>query len=576
MQTDLLFERFDDLLATPDDVRHLEAAILQLAVQGKLVPQDLDDEPAVVLLERNVAKRKSLEENGEIKPFGELSPISPDEILYDLPENWVWCRLGEVTTYGISDKVGVDQVEVGTWVLDLKDIEKTTSRLLCKKRVGEYDFKSTKSRFFRGDVLYGKLRPYLDKVIVADEDGVCTTEIIPLHGYVDIDPYFLRLCLKRPDFIAYANGNTYGMNLPRLNTQDARMALLPLAPLAEQKRIVAAVDALLAQTRALAAGLEQADTALIPAAQAAFQALPDAFRAPAGTEDARHAWQRAAWQRVADHFDALTNDPRTIAALKQTILQLAVEGKLVPQNSEDEPARVLLERIEAEQAHAVSEEQAKKSKRPPPISEQEQPYKIPEGWVWTHLPEIGELARGKSRHRPRNAPELYENGKYPFIQTGDVAQSGGKITSYTTMYGDVGLAQSRMWKKGTLCITIAANIAETGILQFDACFPDSVVGFVPSELVGSVEYFQYLIQVAKNQLEAYAPATAQKNINLGILQNLLIPLPPANEIKRIVAKVEGLLALCDALAAGVVQAEAVRARVLGAVLNGESPATNRP
>jgi type I restriction enzyme S subunit len=123
-----------------------------------------------------------------------------------------------------------------------------------------------------------------------------------------------------------------------------------------------------------------------------------------------------------------------------------------------------------------------------------------------------------------------------------------------------------MWPKGTSCITIAANIAETGILGFDACFPDSVVGFVPAELIGLAEYFQYFVTVAKNELEAYAPATAQKNINLGILQSLLIPLPPLVETKRIVARVNSLLRLCDDLSAHIRAAQATCTALRAAAL----------
>jgi len=255
-------------------------------------------------------------------------------------------------------------------------------------------------------------------------------------------------------------------------------------------------------------------------------------------------------------------EPEHIAPLRQTILELAVRGKLTHGESTDEPASALLARIQAEKAKAGKAESL------PPVKTSEQPFDLPEEWEWVRFSELGTLERGKSKHRPRNAPFLYENGKYPFVQTGDVAQSGGHIKKYSTMYGEQGLAQSRMWEKGTLCITIAANIAETGILEFDACFPDSVVGFVPHPLIGNVDYFQYVIKVAKSQLESYAPATAQKNINLGILQKLLIPLPPGGEIKRIVAKVEQLLGRCDALEAKLRSAREERVRLTAAVLAG--------
>lgn len=124
----------------------------------------------------------------------------------------------------------------------------------------------------------------------------------------------------------------------------------------------------------------------------------------------------------------------------------------------------------------------------------------------------GDLDRGKSRHRPRDAAELY-GGRYPFIQTGDVANPAGRIKTHTATYSELGLAQSRLWQAGTLCITIAANIAKTGVLEFDACFPDSVVGFIPSERM-TVPYAQAWLGFLQPTLEANAPQAAQKNINL--------------------------------------------------------------
>ena len=127
------------------------------------------------------------------------------------------------------------------------------------------------------------------------------------------------------------------------------------------------------------------------------------------------------------------------------------------------------------------------------------------------------------------------------------ARSGGIIKTYTALYNDIGLAQSRKWPKDTLCITIAANIADSGILSFDACFPDSVVGFIPSSYLPSVNYFEYFLRTAKKHLESFAPATAQKNINLGILEQVMIPLPPVEEQHRIVTKVDELMTLCDTI-----------------------------
>ena len=146
-------------------------------------------------------------------------------------------------------------------------------------------------------------------------------------------------------------------------------------------------------------------------------------------------------------------------------------------------------------------------------------------WPQGRLSSLGALDRGVSKHRPRNAPELL-GGPYPLIQTGDVANSGGYIRQCASTYSEVGLEQSRMWPAGTLCITIAANIAKTGILTFDACFPDSVVGFCAN--VETVEYVRAWLGFMQESLENAAPESAQKNINLKVLRNLELPLPSSD------------------------------------------------
>lgn len=234
-------------------LKSLRSAILSEAVQGKLVSQNPKDESAFELLKKIKAEKQKLIKGGKIKKQKELPAISEDDLSagqagvpYDLPSGWVWARLGDVCEYGSSEKVESKNISSETWVLDLEDIEKTTSRLLIKKRFGEYKSKSTKNIFSKGDVLYGKLRPYLDKVIIADEDGVCTTEIIPLKVYNNlIDNNYLRYFLKSPNFLAYVNSLTYGVKMPRLGTADGKLASFPLPPLPEQRRIVEKVDALM-------------------------------------------------------------------------------------------------------------------------------------------------------------------------------------------------------------------------------------------------------------------------------------------------------------------------------------------
>jgi type I restriction enzyme S subunit len=163
-----------------------------------------------------------------------------------------------------------------------------------------------------------------------------------------------------------------------------------------------------------------------------------------------------------------------------------------------------------------------------------------EGWEQKTLEEIATtFGRGKSRHRPRNAPHLY-GGNYPFVQTGDIRNADHFITEYSQTYSDAGLAQSKLWPKGTICITIAANIAETAILGFDACFPDSVIGVVANPEQADADFIEYLLQSFKVRIQSLGKGSAQANINMGTFENEKFPFPPVAEQKLIVTKLNAL------------------------------------
>ncbi|MDR5867459.1 restriction endonuclease subunit S [Halomonas koreensis] len=173
-----------------------------------------------------------------------------------LPEGWVETTLGQVVEYGKAEKSTREQVDDDTWVLELEDIEKSSSRMIQRLSFRERHFKSTKNRFKKGDVLYGKLRPYLDKVVIADRDGVCTTEIVPLDARPHLDNRYLFHWLKSPGFLLYVNEVGYGVNMPRLGTKDGKVAPLLVAPREEQKAIADKLDELLAQVNNLKARLD--------------------------------------------------------------------------------------------------------------------------------------------------------------------------------------------------------------------------------------------------------------------------------------------------------------------------------
>lgn len=196
---------------------------------------------------------------------------------------------------------------------------------------------------------------------------------------------------------------------------------------------------------------------------------------------------------------------------------------------------------------------------------------IPIEWRYIALSKLGDLGRGKSKHRPRNDPKLFEDGKYPFLQTSEVKAAKQYITEFSKMYGEFGLQQSKLWPKGTLCITIAANIAETAFLGIDACFPDSVVGFTPYENI-IPEYIKHFIESQKLRLWAFAPATAQKNINLDTLENLIVPYCPVEEQKDVISEIEARMSTCDSIEKTVdtalQQAEAMRQSILKQAFEG--------
>ena len=239
----------------------LKKSILQEAVMGKLVPQDENDEPASVLLERIRAEKQALIRAGIIKKnkhesiifrrdnshYEKLNGIErciDDEIPFDIPEKWCWCRLGTISTYAhTKEKINAQNASSTIWGLDLEDIERG-GKLLRKVMVGDRKAVGDKTIFYKGDILYSKLRPYLLKILVADENGICTPEIVPFNTYGNIFNVFIALYLKSPYVDNLINAITYGVKMPRVGTDTMINLLVPLPPLAEQHRIVSAYNSL--------------------------------------------------------------------------------------------------------------------------------------------------------------------------------------------------------------------------------------------------------------------------------------------------------------------------------------------
>ena len=250
-----------------------KSKILDLAIRGKLVHQDPNDEPASVLLERIRAEKEELikqgknkrdkkesiifrgDDNSYYRQTGNLiEPISDWE-LDDIPDSWALCCLGEICDYGNCNNVEADSITNNAWILDLEDIEKDTGRVIKKIRKTERDFASTKHSFHKGQVLYSKLRPYLNKVIIADENGFCTSEILPLDFSKVVLPQYALYYLMSPTFLKYANRCSYGVKMPRLGTADGKKAIFPLPPLEEQYRISDCISKIFMQIDTISASI---------------------------------------------------------------------------------------------------------------------------------------------------------------------------------------------------------------------------------------------------------------------------------------------------------------------------------
>ena len=240
----------------------LKKSILQYAIQGKLVPQDANDEPASELLKRIRTEKKAQlgkkyvdsyiykgDDNCYYEKIGSEIKNITKLIPFDIPENWSWARLGYIIDFSKNAAVSSNNICDNDWILDLEDIEKASGKLLCKKRMHEVKSKSDKHKFFVGNVLYSKLRPYLNKVIIADEDGYCTTEILAFEFGNNFLNQYAQIYLMSPYFVDYAMAGAYGVKMPRIGSERGNNALIPVPPLVEQKRIVSAYHVIVSKLK---------------------------------------------------------------------------------------------------------------------------------------------------------------------------------------------------------------------------------------------------------------------------------------------------------------------------------------
>ena len=530
-------------------IQKLRELILELAVRGKLVPQDPKDEPASKLLERIEGEKARLYKEGKVKKPKKLPEITEEEKPFKLPESWRWTRLGYSTTYGDAEKAEPGSVSSDTWVLELEDIEKSTSRIVQRHFGSERNFKSSKNKFWKGDVLYGKLRPYLDKVLVAPENGVCTTEIIPFRGFSNLSSSYLRWTLKAPYFKDYATNSTHGMSLPRLGTEKAQKALIPLPPVNEQERIVEKVNELMA----LCDRLEQQTSDQISAHETLVDTLLDTLTR---SQDAAELADN--WTRLAEHFDTLFTTEHSIDRLEQTILQLAVMGRLVQQDPNEEPASKLLERIWAEKKRLEKEGKIKKGGKPSEVGKEELSGPIPEGWVAIRFEELAQEIStgpfGSMLHKsdyvqngvPLVNPSHMVDGK--IVEDSNAAIKKEKLEElegYFLYAGDMVMA-----RRGEVGRCALVTEKENGWI----CGTGSFILRFHQDI--SRRYIHFLFQTyeVRAYLAGESVGTTMTNLNHRILKKMPVMLPPAAEQERIVEKITELRALCNRLKDQLVKA----------------------
>lgn len=525
-------------------IKKLRELILELAVRGKLVSQVSNDEPANELLKRIYAEKAKLISKGKIKKDKPLLTITESEKPFDLPQNWEWVRLGDITNFGSNEKA--NNISADTWVLDLEDIEKDTSKLLQKLRFFERGSLSDKNCFMKGDVLYGKLRPYLNKVIVADEDGVCTTEILPIRCYGPFNSDFFKSALKSPYFIKYVNNRSYGMKMPRLGTDDGRKAIFPLVPLSEQHRIASKVNELMMLC-------DQMETQHINAGEAHEKLVSHLLGTLTQSQSAEEFGEN--WQRLAAHFDILFTSESSIDALKQTILQLGVMGKLVSQDPNDEPASELLKRIQAEKAKLVAAGKIKKDKPLPPINEEEKPFELPKRWEWVRLGELVEKSGSGWSPSCENYPRIGKNDwgvlKVSAVSWGKFLPDENKALPKTLearLDCEVAVGDFLVSRANTAELVARSVVVEecpSKLMLSDKIVRLQLSAFCDKRFINIANSSSF----ARNYYSIIAGGTSSsmKNVTREQILNLIVGMPPLLEQRRIVVKIEELMAWCDQL-----------------------------
>jgi len=549
-------------------IKKLRELILELAVRGKLVPQDPNDESASVLLERIAAEKAQLVKDKKIKKTKVLPEISEDEKPFELPKGWAWSRLQD-----IGHDLGQKAPDSEFTYIDVGSINKELGFVSEPNTLKGEDAPSRARKIVKENtVIYSTIRPYLLNIAVIDKEfqpePIASTAFAIIHPLSGLNSSYIYRYLRAPTFIGYVESVQTGVAYPAINDKQFFAGIIPIPPTKEQKRIVTKVDELMDLCDALEAQTENSIAAHQTLVEVLLEALLKAPEQGATPEQATAQFQQN-WQRLSEHFDTLFTTTTSIDTLKQTILQLAVMGKLVLQNPNDEPAAKLLERIAAEKAQLIKDKKIKKQKPLPEITDKEKPFELPKGWEWCRGESVADFIDPQPSHR---TPPKVEGG-VPYIGYTDIDHSKGinfdgarkvganvyeeHLNRYTLKLGDFVFG-----KIGTL--------GKPYFLEepFNYCLSANLILIQPNLDVITAKFLALYL----NSPALYKVLGEQKtNSTHGVFgikkaRLLLIPYPPLEEQQRIVAKVDELMALCDQLKARLTDAQTTKLHLTDAIV----------
>ncbi|HIF5943681.1 TPA: restriction endonuclease subunit S [Vibrio parahaemolyticus] len=499
-------------------VKKLRELILELAVRGKLVPQNPNDEPASFLLQRISEEKTQLIKEKKITKPKKLPAIKKQDITFALPEGWQACYFGDIYSLVYGDNLPkAKRTESGEFLV-----------------YGSNGSVGTHNLFSVGSpcLVIGR-KGSAGAINLSDQPCWVTDVAYSLIPPVGISLKYCFLHLQTLGLDSLGKGIK-----PGLNRNEANALVVCIPPSDEQHRIVAKVDELMA----LCDQLEQQTEASIEAHQVLVTTLLDTLT---NSADADELMQN--WARISEHFDTLFSTEESIDQLKQTILQLAVMGKLVPQDPSDEPAAELLKRIADEKAQLVKDKKIKKQKALPPIAEDEKPFELPSGWEWCYLQDLFSVVTDGDHQAPPKSDEGTPFLVIGNLNTGHIQFEGCNYVP--AQYFDK-LDWTRQPSKGDLLYTVTGSYGIPILVTEDVPFcVQRHVAILNSTADTPVEYIQYVLRSKYSFDFATSVATgiAQKTVPLTGLRKMPIPLPPLKERSEILQMIATLIGVCEQL-----------------------------